>query len=165
MAILTAVAAATDLHSRMIPNWLVVAGLVLGFGLNTFLFGWAGLWAAFLGFGLALALYIPLFLLRAMGGGDVKLMAAVGALAGPKDWFVIFVLASLAGGVFALGLIFLRNSLGITLANIGHIVRNLVRFRAPYASQPDLDISSPKAVTMPHGVAIAAGTLAFLYLR
>ena len=121
--------------------------------------------AAFLGFGLALALYIPLFLLRAMGGGDVRLMAAVGALAGPRDWFVIFVLASLAGGVFAFGLIFVRNSLGITFRNIGHILKNLARFRAPYASEPDLDISSPKAITMPHGVAIAAGTMAFLFLR
>jgi prepilin peptidase CpaA len=165
MAIITAIAAATDLHSRTIPNWLVVIGLALGFGLNTYVYGWAGLWAAFLGFALALALYIPLYLLRAMGGGDVKLMAAVGALAGPQDWFTIFVLASLLGGVFALGLLFARNSLGTTFGNIWHIVTNLARLRAPYASKPDLDISSPKAITMPHGVAIAAGTLAFLFLR
>ena len=165
MAIVTAIAAVTDLHSRIIPNWLVVTGLALGFGLNTYLYGWAGLLAAFLGFGLALALYIPLFLLRAMGGGDVKLMAAVGALAGPKDWFTIFVLASLLGGVFALALLFLRHSMGSTFKNIWHILTNLIRLRAPYASKPDLDISSPKAITMPHGVAIAAGTLAFLFLR
>lgn len=165
MAIITAIAAATDLHSRTIPNWLVVIGLVLGFGLNTYVYGWAGLWAASLGFGLALALYIPLYLLRAMGGGDVKLMAAVGALAGPKDWFTIFVLASILGGAIALTLLFMRNSMGTTFHNVGHILTNLVRLRAPYASNPDLDISSPKAVTMPHGVAIAAGTFAFLFLR
>jgi prepilin peptidase CpaA len=165
MAGVTAIAAATDLRARIIPNWLVVTGLVLGFGLNTFLYGWAGLWSAFLGFGLALALYVPLFLLRAMGGGDVKLMAALGALAGPKDWFTIFVLASVLGGVFALGLLFLRNSLGTTFHNIGHIISNLLRFRAPFAANPNLDIGSPKAITMPHGVAIAAGTFAFLFLR
>jgi prepilin peptidase CpaA len=165
MAALTIVAAATDLHSRVIPNWLVASGLALGFGLNTYLYGWTGLWAAFLGFGLAFAVHLPLYVLRLTGGGDVKLMAALGALAGPKDWFVIFVLASLAGGIFALGLIFLRNSLGITFANIGDILKNLIKFRAPYASQPDLDISSPKAITMPRGVAVAAGTLAFLFLR
>jgi prepilin peptidase CpaA len=165
LAAVTAIAAASDLHSRTIPNWLVVAGLILGFGLNTYLRGWPGLWSALLGFGLALALYIPLYMLRAMGGGDVKLMAAVGSLAGPQDWFTIFVLASVLGGVFALGLLFLRNSLGATFYNIGHILGNLVRFRAPYATRPDLDISSPKAITMPHGVAIAAGTYMFLFIR
>jgi prepilin peptidase CpaA len=165
MATVTAIAAVTDLHSRIIPNWLVATGTALGFGLNTYLFGWAGLQAAALGFGLALALYIPLFLLRAMGGGDVKLMAAVGSLAGPQDWFTIFVFASVLGAVFALALLFLRNSTGTAFENIWHILKNLARFRAPYASNPDLDISSPKAITMPHGVAIAAGTLAFLFLR
>jgi prepilin peptidase CpaA len=165
LAVVTAIAAATDLHSRIIPNWLVVAGLALGFGLNGYLYGWAGLWAAFLGFALALGLYVPLYLLRAMGGGDVKLMAAIGALAGPKDWFTIFVLASLLGGMFAIGLLFLRNSMGTTFHNIRHIITNLVRMRAPFATNPDLDISSPKAITMPHGVAIAAGTFAFLFLQ
>ena len=100
-----------------------------------------------------------------MGGGDVKLMAAVGALAGPRDWFTIFILASILGGAFALALLFLRSSMGRTLDNVWHILTNLVRLRAPYASKPDLDIGSPKAMTMPHGVAIAAGTLAFLFLR
>jgi prepilin peptidase CpaA len=165
MAVVTAVAAATDLRSRIIPNWLVVCGLILGFGLNMYLHGLAGLWSAFLGFALALGLYIPLYLLRAMGGGDVKLMAAIGALAGPKDWFTIFVFASLLGGVFAIALLFLRNAMGPTFHNIRHIITNLVLLRAPFKTNPDLDISSPKAITMPHGVAIAAGTFAFLFLR
>jgi prepilin peptidase CpaA len=165
MAAVTAIAAATDMRSRVIPNWLVGAGLVLGFGLNTFMYGWSGLGSAFLGFGLALGLYVPLFLLRAMGGGDVKLMAAIGALAGPRDWFTIFVLASLLGGLFALGLLCVRHSLGSTFENIWQILSNLARLLAPYASNPNLDIGSPKAITMPHGVAIAAGTFAFLFLR
>jgi prepilin peptidase CpaA len=165
LAAVTAIAAATDMRSRIIPNWLVRAGLALGFGLNAYMYGWSGLASAFLGFGLALGLYVPLYLLRAMGGGDVKLMAAVGALAGPKDWFTIFVLASVLGGIFALGLLYVRHSTGSTLANIWQILGNLARLRAPYASNPDLDIGSPKAITMPHGVAIAAGTFAFLFLR
>lgn len=165
MASVTAVAAATDMHSRIIPNWLVVAGIVLGFGLNVYLYGWPGLLAASLGFALALLVYVPLFVLRAMGGGDVKLMAAVGALAGPKDWFTIFIFASVLGAVFAIGLLMARKSMGPVFANIGHIIGNLVRFRAPYADRPQLDISHPGATTMPHGVAIAAGTLFFLFFQ
>ena len=165
MAGITAAAAVTDLHSRIIPNWLCATGIVLGFGLNGWLHGWAGLWSACLGFALALGLYVPLWMLRAMGGGDVKLMAAVGALAGPAGWFTIFVLASALGGVFALGLLFLRDALGRSFHNIWYILTNLARLRAPYAAHPELDIAHEKAISMPHGVAIAAGTLAFLFVR
>ncbi len=72
-----------DLRFRRIPNWLVLVGLVLGFGLNTFLFGLSGLERSAMGMGLALLIYFPLYLLRAMGAGDAKLMAAVGAIVGP----------------------------------------------------------------------------------
>jgi prepilin peptidase CpaA len=55
-----------DFRYRRIPNWLVLVGLVLGFALSTFLFELAGLERAGLGMGLALAIYFPLYLLRAM---------------------------------------------------------------------------------------------------
>ena len=118
-----------------------------------------------LGFGLAVLIYVPLFLLRAMGGGDVKLMAAAGAIVGPKDWFTLFILASIAGGVIALGMLLARNALGSAFFNIMHIVKELAHFRAPYKSQPDLDISSPQSLSMPHGVAIAIGAVALLVLQ
>lgn len=165
MAAVTTVAAATDFRSRIIPNWLVLAGIVLGFGLNTYFYGTVGLKTAALGFGLALLIYVPLFILRAMGGGDVKLMAAVGSLAGPRDWMAIFIFASILGALFALGLLLARRSLGPAFSNVGHIVTNLLRGRAPYEARPELDISNPKALTMPHGIAIAAGTIFFLVLQ
>src|SRR5687767_3708853 len=108
MLVTTLTAAATDLRSRRIPNWLVVAGLLAGVTLNVVLAGWSGLLAAALGFALALAVYVPLFILRAMGGGDVKLMAAVGCMAGPQNWLTIFILASLAGGVMAIVILLSR---------------------------------------------------------
>src|ERR1700689_4273619 len=77
-----------DLRYRRIPNWLVLAGLVMGFGLNTFLFELTGLTRAALGMGLALLIYFPLYLLRAMGAGDAKLMAAVGSVVGPGNWIL-----------------------------------------------------------------------------
>jgi Type IV leader peptidase family. len=58
-AILTLIAALTDLRSRQIPNWLVVAGLLAGFILNAYLQGWPGLLQAARGFGLALLIYCP----------------------------------------------------------------------------------------------------------
>jgi prepilin peptidase CpaA len=160
---ITVVAAFTDIKARTIPNWLVAPGLAVGFGLNILLYGWSGLSAASLGFGLALLIYVPLFILRAMGGGDVKLMAAVGCLAGPHNWFTIFVLTSLAGGAYALLLLVARRSMGGALWNILHIVKEVIRLKLPFRSKPELDIGHSKALSVPHAVSIAAGTFLFLY--
>jgi prepilin peptidase CpaA len=162
---LTGIAAITDGYSRRIPNALVVAGFLVGLCLNTWLAGWAGLQQSLLGFGLAVLIYVPLFVLRAMGGGDVKLMAAAGAIVGPRDWFTLFILASLAGGAIALGMLMTRSAFGPAFGNILHILKELAHFRAPYKSNAALDVASPKALTMPHGIAIAAGAVALVVIQ
>lgn len=163
MLVTTLIAAATDLRSRRIPNWLVVAGLLAGVTLNVVLAGWSGLLAAALGCALALAVYVPLFILRAMGGGDVKLMAAVGSMAGPQNWLTIFILASLAGGVMAIIILLSRGALRKALGNVGFILQELSRFRLPYKSRAELDIKHPGAASLPHAVTIAAGVCWFLF--
>src|SRR5262245_26585197 len=114
-AALTAVtftAAVTDVRSRRIPNWITVGGFAAGLFLNVALYGLAGLKASLLGFGLALLIHLPLFAFRVTGGGDVKLMAATGAILGPQEWLRLFILASIAGGVHALALIMFRRAMG-----------------------------------------------------
>ncbi len=153
-----------DLRSRRIPNWLTVPALLLGLGANVVLGGLAGLKTSLLGFGLALLIYLPLFLLRAMGGGDVKLMAALGAAAGPQHWLVLFVLTALLGGVVALVVVILRGALGRVLRNIVHILGSLLRGRSPHRSREELDIASPRALTMPHGAVIAVACVLYVAL-
>jgi prepilin peptidase CpaA len=166
VATLTVIAALTDIRSRTIPNWLVVAGLIAGFTLNTYLQGWPGLLLAAGGFGLSLLIYLPMYLLRAMGGGDVKLMAAVGSIMGAHNWFLVFIFTSFIGGVIAIIFLLFRGILGNALRNVGYILNEMLHLRAPHTSRTDLDIASEKAVTMPHGVAIALGTSLFLvFLR
>ena len=55
-----------------------------------------------------LLLFLPLFALRAMGGGDVKLLAAFGAWLGPVLVFWVAVYGAIAGGVLALLLVLWR---------------------------------------------------------
>lgn len=158
---LVAIAAVYDIRFRRIPNWLVLTGLVLGVALNTFLFQWSGVRASLLGICLAFGIYFPLYLLRGMGAGDVKLMAAIGAIVGPANWFGIFIVSALTGGIAAAVLLMTRGRLGNSLWNIGFLFQRLLSFKAPYARE-ELDISSPKSVKLPHGVAIAVGSALFL---
>ena len=164
LGILVVVAALHDASSRRIPNWLVVSGLLAGVGLNAFLYQWAGLKSSFFGIGLALLVYLPLYALRAAGGGDVKLMAAIGALAGPADWFWIFVATAIIGGLLAIVLMVGKGRVRKTFANVATILRDAAALRAPYASNAELDIRHPAAVTLPHAVTIAFGSFVFLFV-
>ena len=156
-------AAFYDLRFRRIPNWLCLTGAILGIVLNYRISQFAGLRQASLGVALAVAIYFPLFALRAMGGGDVKLMAAIGALVGPSNWFPIFLLTALFGGAMALALLAIRGGLLQALRNVATILSALVHFRIPHRTDPALDVAYPGAVTLPHAISICAGTLAFLW--
>lgn len=169
LALVAFVAAVYDYRFRRIPNWLTLSGVLLGIGLNSFLnvtglhwysgYDWR---SALAGMGLAFAVYFPLYLLRGMGAGDVKLMAAIGAIVGPSNWFGIFVLSNILGGLIAVVLLLLKGRARRTLSNVGYMLNELVHLRPPYARREELDLKSPKAVTMPHGLAIAIGSFVFL---
>ena len=162
LAVLVVTAAAYDIRFRRIPNWLVLLGLASGLGANAATGGWGGLMLAAGGFALAFGAYLVLHLLRAMGAGDVKLMGAVGSLVGYANWIPVFIFTSLLGGLAALILVTVRGRLRRTLWNVCYILGEFMHFRAPYMRREDLDVKSEKAVTLPHGAAIAGGSIAFL---
>src|SRR5580692_4136504 len=93
LGMLTLVAAVFDIRYRRIPNWLVLSGMVAGLAWGLYSSGWSGLGHAAAGLGLGFAMYFPLYLLRARGAGDVKLLAAVGAISGPVNCLWIALLA------------------------------------------------------------------------
>src|SRR6202451_1832127 len=164
LGVLTLVAAGFDIRYRRIPNWLVLAGILTGFAWNLYSSGWSGLGHAAAGFGLGFALYFPLYLLRARGAGDVKLLAAVGAIVGPGNCFWIFLLTAVLGGVIALILILFRGRVRQTFFNVGWIIGDLLHLRAPYQSNEELDVTTNKGMRLPHGAMIAVGALAFIFI-
>ncbi len=158
-------AGVTDIKTRRIPNWLVVLGLGLGFALNALLFEWAGLKLSFSGAGLAFAIYFFFYLLRAMGAGDVKLMAAIGSLVGPKSWLLIFFFTAVGGGMIGVILLLAKGRFKRTLLNVSIMLHQLSRFQAPYHATEELDVRSGKALRLPHGATIALGTMAYLAVQ
>src|SRR5580693_1842359 len=151
LGILVAVAAIFDIRYRRIPNWLVLAGLVVGIAWNVYSSGLSGLARASEGLGLGFILYFPLYLIRARGAGDVKLLAAVGAIAGPGNCVWIFLLTAILGGIIAVILLMSRGRVRKTFFNVGWIIRDLVHFRAPYKSSDELDVTTTSGLRLPHG--------------
>ena len=180
LGILVAVAAVFDIRFRRIPNWLVLAGIVAGFTWNVYSpgfsggfsgglsgglsGGWHGFGRAAAGFGLGFILYFPLYLLRARGAGDVKLLAAAGAITGPSNVVWIFLLTAILGGMIALVMLVFAGRMRKTLFNVAWIMRDLVQLRAPYKSSEEFDVNSNKGMTLPHGAMIAVGAAAFVIM-
>jgi prepilin peptidase CpaA len=155
-------AAFFDVKERRIPNWVVLLGMVLGFALNGVAWGWSGLLTSAKGFGLALAVYFGMYMLRAMGAGDAKLMAAIGSITGAANWLGIMFCTAIFGGVLAVITIATKGRFARTIWNVGFILGELSKGRAPYKNMPELDVASPHAATLPHGVAVLCGVTAFL---
>ena len=155
-----AVAAVSDLRTRRIPNWLTLPAIPVGITAQA-LFG-DGLWAGLAGFGAALAAFILLFAVGAMGAGDVKLFAAVGAFVGIRHLLIVFVMIGIAGGVAAVIVAIRAGALSRVLRNTGAIAGSLLGGRWGELRQRS-DMNQPGALSMPYGAAIAAGTLMYLW--
>ncbi|GIU73687.1 MAG: hypothetical protein KatS3mg004_0774 [Bryobacteraceae bacterium] len=155
LAAVVLIAAVTDLKRREIPNWLTLGAILAGLGLHTWLRGWEGLKFSAAGLGLAALIFVPLFVMRWLGGGDVKLMGAVGALAGAQNMFVIFVLDAILGGIAALVLVIVRGRFLRTLRNIPRMFR--------FQRESELEAGGEKSLGLPRAVTIAAATLLVLW--
>jgi prepilin peptidase CpaA len=140
-----AACAVTDLRSRRIPNWLTVAGALSGFGFHAWRAGVDGLTFAAAGFGAAFGLYAVLFLLRGMGAGDLKMMAALGAIVGWNNWLLLFVLSAVIGGVVALMVILAKGRVGQTLGNLRRL--------------PEQKLGQPHSLALPHAPVVAVAAL------
>jgi prepilin peptidase CpaA len=151
----TALAAAWDLRVRRIPNWLTLGTLAAGFALNT---GRAGVAGLLLAAGGVLAAGFPalvLFRLRAMGGGDVKLLAACGSLLGPSPGVELFLASAVVGGGMALATIVVRRAWAVTRDNLRDL---LVHWRSRgLVPCPAVSLGKSRGIVLPYGLAIAGG--------
>ena len=154
---LTLGAAVIDVQQQRIPNWLTYPGIVTGIFLRSIFFGWKGLLAALAGCVFAGGVMFLFYLLRAMGAGDVKLLAAVGSLVGPQHAVEVLLATAVAGGLLALLVAFFKRQLIQTLRNVASVIS--FHFWSGLRSHPDLNLENPAAARMPYGLAIAVGTL------
>jgi prepilin peptidase CpaA len=151
------IGAISDVRARRIPNWLTYSSLATGLAVGAILGGWHGLGQAAGGMLVGGGVFFLLFLVRGMGAGDVKLMAAVSAWVGLKDSGSLLLATALAGGVLAVYYMAFYRRLGSTVANAGELLR--FHLASGIKPHPELSLRSNASLRMPYGVAIAAGTL------
>ncbi len=155
-----AIATYTDCRWRLIKNILTLPAIALGLLLHVLSNGWPGLSFGLLGLFAGFGLMMIPFAFGQMGGGDVKLMAALGSLLGASAIMNVFLYTTLAGGLLAMGFALYHKDGFNTLRRTWHLAMGLFIFRTPAIMQADPD----KAITLPYGLAIAIGTLTFLIL-
>ena len=146
------VATVIDMRTRRIPNELTAAIAGVGVGLAASGTSGISVWASMAGFALGLALMMPGHALGATGAGDVKLMAAVGAVVGPSMVVTAFLFTAIAGGVLALAVAVRRRRLGVTLAGTGRLIT------APTDVKQQIGAAHP-ASRFAYGPAIAVGSV------
>jgi len=150
-------ASVTDLRSRRISNWLVVPFLLAGLTMQAVTGGWSGAGRSVTGIGLAVLLFgLPCFL-RAMGMGDLKLAAGVGAWIGPHQFFVAFVVTGIVGGLLAVSYAIFHGSLGKSLDGTGDLLAHFAK--SGLRPHPKVCLENRSALSIPYAPAIAIGTL------
>lgn len=164
MLVLTAgVACLYDVYSRKIPNFITFTSALLAVAYGGVVGEWTGLAAAVGGWALGIVLFLPFFLLRGMGAGDVKLLSALGAWTGPASLLSLTFYTAISGGIMALALVLWRRRLASTFRNLWLL---LCHFRvAGLKPMAELSLENKGTLSLPYGVPIAAGAVLTLWLH
>jgi prepilin peptidase CpaA len=149
----------TDIRYSKIFNAVTVPAAVLGIVVNGVGHGAQGLVTSLEGIALGLAVLPVCGLLgRILGGGDIKLLAAVGALEGPYVLLWACAYTALAGGVLAIIVALWRRSLHAGISRLGRALW------ARLAAHDTLDVSTADArARLPYAIAISLGSILAVY--
>jgi prepilin peptidase CpaA len=164
LLVLLAAAAVSDYRTFRIPNLITGGGILFALVYNTVVppewhAGWT--WAPagmLLGFGAML----PMYALRAMGAGDVKLMAMVGAFLGTTGTAYALLFSVVTAGVAALAYALHRQMMARMLANVGGVLRGML-WSAVAGATPRVQPGAMQSVgKLAYGISIAVGTTGYL---
>ncbi|PKO25560.1 MAG: prepilin peptidase [Betaproteobacteria bacterium HGW-Betaproteobacteria-8] len=171
LGLLLLIIAQEDIRSHRISNRLVLVGMLLGIalngllpaglGFNSVVPGGLGWLSALQGLGLGLVVLLPLYLLRTMGAGDVKLMGMVGSFLGPGDILGALLAILLTGGLLALIIVLSGKQLTLLMHNMKFIAMDGM-LKLNMREMPVIDGWFDSVGKLPYAFAITTGTLAFL---
>ena len=124
LIILLILATVSDFKTYRIPNKLILSGLVISF---YFQFLEGSLLSVLYSFGILILIcivFLPIYYIRAIGAGDIKLLAMISCFVGMKQGIQVVIMAFIIGGVFSIVKLFRY-----------HIFRSQLQSLAEYISQ------------------------------
>jgi prepilin peptidase CpaA len=163
LGVVLALACISDLRTRRIPNALTFSAVVTALVFHLVTGGWSAAGWSIAGCFLGALLFFPLFALRGMGAGDVKLLAAVGAWLGPSQVATAALATSIAGGVIALVVAVGHGYLKVAFRNLWML---LTHWRVMGVRPVDeLTLQGARGPRLAYAVPTAIGTLVTLWLK
>ena len=150
------IAGYTEMKERRIPNWLTMGCLICAFLGSFAIGGLEGAKVSFFGLLIGGGIFLPFCLAGVLGGGDFKLMTAVGAIVGYPLVLWALYYTVFAGGIMAILYAIWTGQLLQTLANLSRILIGKKKNAPP---------GLKKEKTLPYGIAIAAGTVWAILLQ
>lgn len=157
LAALLTVGVYVELKENRIPNWLTLTGMTLGL-LIGYLHGTAAFWSSLGGLAIGFGFLFIFYVFGGVGGGDVKLMGAAGALMGAELVKPAVFYTAVLGAFLAVLVVIWRKDFWLRIA-LG--LRRLAFWR----KTAEAAAAQPAPVTVPYGLAIAAGCLLAIVVR
>jgi prepilin peptidase CpaA len=157
LAVMLVIAVYMELKEKRIPNWLTLSGMALGL-LFGYMHGTAAFWFSLGGLVIGFGFLFIFYVFGGLGGGDVKLMGAAGALLGADLIKPALVYTAFIGAFLAVMMVIWRKDFW---TRIGRGLQPLAFWRKKGAEQ-----SAPSSpIAVPYGVAIAVGCLLALIVK
>lgn len=142
-----------DLRTRKFHNWLFITCTVVAFAVSFYAGSWPGLNSAVLGFVAGFLIVLPLVRMKMLGAGDMKLLAAFGAMVGWSVVIDVAILSLIWGAIFGLIQVITKGQLKATLQNMATIA-------SMKKERTDLQLHK-----IPFTIAFAVGWLSHLVLH
>jgi len=152
-----------DVKSRRIPNFITFPAFLFGLVLHFALGGWGQFFTALAAGVICGAVFLVFYLAGGMGAGDVKLIMAVGCIAGLNHVPYLLVLTALCGGVMAIALALARGQLQQRIMNVGTLASH--HAHEGLQPHPELNLTNTQTLRLPYALAIAGGSILTLYFQ
>ncbi len=161
LIIVLVISGITDILKGKIYNFVTFPGIVMGIAINWYYNSYSGLILSLSGLLISSVIFIILFMWGGFGAGDVKLMMAVGAIAGYKIIFDLILYSAVAGGIMA-NVVIIKNR--CFLRTWTNVLRFFLFLIPGYKLKPE-PLKKKNSIVLPYGYAISIGSLVYLYFN